>query len=192
MIVGWNGGGIVDRRISGLSFFANVCKNTYSPSGVQQFVPRDYEQRIGNFLALLQDLHRQRNFTRFVVGDETGVRMEDLPVRCALFPVKHFFKWFLFTAPWKRKVQRVSRFAALAKNARCLRSGCGRPLRSKATPGCVVLGERTGKNLLFFDRLQRRRSPCWSSKGRPRAKSRRKSRQQLVTGETRPQLQMAG
>ena len=48
-------------------------------SGVQQFVPTDYETRISDYQALLQDLMRRRQYTTIVVGDETGVRMEDIP-----------------------------------------------------------------------------------------------------------------
>lgn len=47
---------------------------------MQQFLPRDYETRVAQFMAMLQDLTRQRGFTQFIVGDETGVRMEDIPI----------------------------------------------------------------------------------------------------------------
>ena len=42
-------------------------------------LPTDYEERVFDFHCLLQDLMRRRQYQRIVVGDETGVRMEDIP-----------------------------------------------------------------------------------------------------------------
>jgi hypothetical protein len=42
-------------------------------------LPEDYQQRVSGFYALMASMMRQRGFQRFIVGDETGVRMEDLP-----------------------------------------------------------------------------------------------------------------
>ena len=69
---------VVDRRVSGVP--PDMFTIT-SPShlGVQQMLPTDYEERVFDFHCLLQDLMRRRQYQRIVVGDETGVRMEDIP-----------------------------------------------------------------------------------------------------------------
>lgn len=48
-------------------------------SGVKQYVPGDHEQRIATFHQLMRSVWREHRNHVFFCGDETGVRMEDLP-----------------------------------------------------------------------------------------------------------------
>ena len=50
--------------------------HTLPCSGVQQFLPADYEQKVADFHALLRSMMSGRNYKRVIAGDETGVRME--------------------------------------------------------------------------------------------------------------------
>lgn len=49
------------------------------PPGVQQLLPVMYKERIATFGALLYSLMKERTIKRIIVGDETAVRVEDLP-----------------------------------------------------------------------------------------------------------------
>jgi hypothetical protein len=47
--------------------------------GLHQYLPKDYETKMQHFHALLSSMMATRGYTNIVVGDETGVRVEDIP-----------------------------------------------------------------------------------------------------------------
>ena len=48
-------------------------------SGVQQFLPANYKEKIVKYHNLLRSMMAQRHYKRIIVGDETGIRMEEIP-----------------------------------------------------------------------------------------------------------------
>ena len=48
-------------------------------TGTKQYLPADYEARTNNFNSLLRSMHKAKKYKVFLVGDETGVRFEELP-----------------------------------------------------------------------------------------------------------------